>query len=169
MARGRGLIALVAGAFGAALAYFLDPDRGRSRRATGKDQAAAALRRRRRQAGQKARYAGGRATGIGHRIGGTADGPGPEDDKTLEQKVQSEVLGKEEWRQAPVNVMAANGVIELHGEVRTPDQIRSLEADVRKVAGVQDVCNFLHLPGTPAPDKQEAMEASRSGGGVPRY
>jgi osmotically-inducible protein OsmY len=51
-------------------------------------------------------------------------------------------------------VNAQDGVIQLRGEVQTPDQIRDLETKTRKVSGVRDVENLLHVQGQPAPMHQ---------------
>jgi len=95
--------------------------------AKSKDQVAAAFRRTRERASRQARYASGKAAGVGYRLGGAGDNM-PADDHTLEQNVKSEVLGNEAWRAAPVNVMVSNCVVELHGEVGTPEDIKKLEA-----------------------------------------
>jgi hypothetical protein len=58
-----------------------------------------------------------------------------------------------------VNIAAQDGVVVLRGQVERPDQIESLEARVRKVHGVRDVENLLHLPDTPAPNKADACSA----------
>jgi osmotically-inducible protein OsmY len=44
--------------------------------------------------------------------------------------------------------------VELRGRCADTDQIVALEAEVRKVSGVIDVHNYLHVPGTTAPNKQ---------------
>ena len=49
-----------------------------------------------------------------------------------------------------ININAEGGVIVLRGELERPEQINAVEAAVRRVAGVRDVENLLHLPGTPA-------------------
>ena len=49
---------------------------------------------------------------------------------------------------------------ELRGQLRTPDDIDRMVRAVEHVPGVVEVRNMLHLPGTPAPNKREAREAS---------
>lgn len=139
-----------------ALAYFLDPRSGRVRRAKAKDQAAAKLRRTRREAQQKASYLGGKVEGVVHTVTKPGDQP-PQDDKTLVDKIKSEVLGGAEFEGHQVVVDAADGVVALRGEVKRPEQVKELEAAVRKVPGVRDVENFVHLPATPPPNKQDSL------------
>ena len=47
-----------------------------------------------------------------------------------------------------------DGVVQLRGEVSSPDMIRDLETKTRKVTGVRDVENLLHVHGQPAPMHQ---------------
>ena len=75
-------------------------------------------------------------------------------DATLAAKVESQVLGHVDLPKGRVNVNAEGGVVVLRGEVDRPELIQELEAKVRKVQGVRDVENLLHLPGTKAPMHQ---------------
>ena len=67
-----------------------------------------------------------------------------------------------------INVNAENGVIELRGQLDSADQIERIAARVRQVPGVLDVANLMHLPGTPAPNKEAALRASRMSAVMPR-
>ncbi len=97
--------------------------------------------------------------GLARRVAAARRGESPpETDAALVSKVESEVLGGPDFRKESVNVNAEDGVVVLRGQVEHPRDIRRLEKAVRKIAGVRDVENLLHLPGTPAP--------SRSGDGV---
>jgi osmotically-inducible protein OsmY len=142
--RARWLVTTVA--TGAVVRYFMDPARGRSRR----DQVAGAVRRRTERLQGKASYVGDRARGLAHEAKGH-DLP-PADDRTLVDKVRSEVLGREEFRSATVNVDAVDGVVSLRGQLDSADQIGELEQAVRKVTGVREVRNLVHTPGTPPPN-----------------
>jgi len=55
-----------------------------------------------------------------------------------------------------VNVNAENGVVYLRGQVPRPEMIEELARQARKVKGVRDVQNLLHLPETPAPTQGQA-------------
>ena len=72
-------------------------------------------------------------------------------DATLVAKVESEVFRDPEMPKGAVNVNAENGVVVLRGQVEKPELIAELEKKVRKVQGVHDVENLLHLPGAEAP------------------
>jgi osmotically-inducible protein OsmY len=73
------------------------------------------------------------------------------DDATLAQKVMSEVFRGSEMPKEHVSVNAANGVVSLRGEVHSADMIEELAKRTRRVQGVREVENLLHLPesGTP--------------------
>jgi osmotically-inducible protein OsmY len=141
--------AVIGAALGAAGMYLFDPHQGRSRRAKLQQQIAAMRRRASRQAERKAEYARGQAEGLRH----VATESAPENDSVLTTKVESEVLTRRRFPKGRISVNAVDGVVELRGTCDTQDQINELEAEVRKVTGVLDVHNFLHLPGTPAPNK----------------
>lgn len=90
------------------------------------------------------------------------------DDVTLARKVESEVLGGEDAPKGSVVVNARDGVVELRGEVKRPEDVKGLGAAAAKVAGVKDVNNLLHTPGSepktsPVSDPDEVRErAERS-------
>lgn len=90
-----------------------------------------------------------------------SSGSVPDSDRVLTDKVQSEVLSRWNYPKGQISVNAVDGVVQLRGTCEQPDQISSLEQDVRKVVGVIDVHNYLHLPNTPAPNKQDAIHAGR--------
>jgi osmotically-inducible protein OsmY len=149
---------LLWGSFGAALAYLFDPDRGRARRARLTDQVSAAVRDKTRRLEQRTRYVGGKAQGVAARA--TQAGPSDDvDDKVLADKVRSEVLGAAEFAGCDVLVDVADGAVTLRGEV-DEGKIQELRRAVSKVEGVKAVNSLLHPPGTPAPNKEAAREAS---------
>lgn len=136
--------------------YLLDPRLGRARRAGLQDQMSGWLRRRARGAGRKAEHARGRLEGLRH-VGSA--GRMPENDAVLTAKVESEVLTRWTYPKGQISVNSVDGVVELRGTCDTSEQINDLEQQVRKVTGVIDVHNHLHLPKTPAPNKQDALRA----------
>lgn len=146
------------GALGALAMYLFDPQLGRTRRARLSDQLTGVLRRSKREASRKAEYARGHAEGFRHL--GSSDQV-PENDLALRDKVESEVLSRWSYPKGDINVNVVDGIVELRGSCETTDQIGELEQEVRKVTGVVDVHSYLHLPGTPAPNKWEAINASR--------
>lgn len=167
----KALTAVGASAAGAAVAYFLDPDRGRSRRTRTREQAAAKLRQARREAESKADYVQGRVEGARARAEGFGT-PRPPDDVTLANEVKA-ALSALPFETTDVTVEAVDGAVTLRGELSAPDEIERTEKAVAAVSGVSDVTSHLHLPGTPAPNKAEAQEAggappaSASGDGAP--
>jgi osmotically-inducible protein OsmY len=133
---------------GAALTYFLDPNQGRRRRAVASDRIAAFFRRRVRKGEQLAAQAEGLAQKAKH----LEEEPKPQpDDVTLTRKVESEIFRDADVPKGQINVNAENGKVYLRGEVGEPELIKDLEKRTRKVQGVQDVENLLHLPGAEAP------------------
>ena len=71
------------------------------------------------------------------------------DDVTLARNVESELAPR-----GQVSVNAANGVVQLRGEVGEAGLIEELVHRAHAVKGVRDVENLLHLPGEPAPMHQ---------------
>lgn len=134
--------------------HFLDPDRGRARRARARDQLAARLRRRRQEIEKGRRYAEGVAEGVRHH------GPEhrPADDQALVDRVKSQ-LGPA-LPLDRINLDALDGVIELRGEVESPARIEDVVRAVAGVPGVDGVTNLLHVPGTPAPPRPEGPRPS---------
>lgn len=139
---------LAGAAGGALLMYLFDPRVGRSRRARSKDRALALLRRWARQAERHREQAKGYLARLRHL--NRRQTP-PPNDETLKDKIESEVLARGAHRKGQINVNVASGIVWLRGTCRTPEEISEIEQEVRKVTGVLDVHNLLHLPGTPAP------------------
>jgi osmotically-inducible protein OsmY len=144
------------GAVGAALTALLDPVRGKARRARIRDQGAAFLRRRGRTVGRLGRKVGSDLQGFRDRqaYGRSGEYVAP-NDETLQQKVESEVLGRADVPKGSIVLNAEDGVIVLRGELDTQDQIDHVESLVRKVDGVLDVENLLHIKGSPPPNKAD--------------
>lgn len=157
---GTALVAAGSAVLGGLVAYLLDPAMGRSRRSQLAQRAGALVRRGSRKADQKRRYAGGKAVGaVREAVGAVTPRRPPPNDQTLAEKIRSEVLGKEEYPKDKVTVSVEGGVASLRGELPAQDEIDRLEQDVRKVDGVVDVANFLHLPGQPPANKEASMRA----------
>ncbi len=133
----------VIAAAGAAVAYLLDPENGRRRRALARERSQAWMRSARRDAERKAHYAADRAEGLKHEVLGSTQVEAP-DDATVAQKIRSEVLRRYDTSRLNVNV--ENGIAVLRGELQHPEEINSLVRDVERVAGVRDVRSLLHLP-----------------------
>lgn len=151
---------------GAATMYFFDPDSGRSRRATTTDRLAGGARRRVRGTASQLegtiRHAEGRIEGgISRATGGGRYHPGSDTD---EREHLRQVIAELPFRTTDVNVDFVGGVATLRGEVEQADEIRRVLEAIGRVPGVDRVESFLHLPGTPAPNKEAAERAARAAG-----
>jgi BON domain len=156
--RRKRLLFLVGGsAAGAALMALFDPVRGKARRARLVSQAGGFARRRARRFGRLGRRVVSDIEGYRDRVtyGRRGDYIAP-NDATLEQKVESEVMGRSDVPRGSIVVNAEDGVIVLRGQVESEDQIEMVERLVRQVDGVRDVENLLHVKGTMPPNKAAA-------------
>ena len=143
------LWAAVGFAAGAAAAYLADPDRGSSRRtqlqqrvqSTGTDLASTAA--------QRADYAAGQAKGAAVEAAKAATPEDvPDDVKTLEARVKSEVFGRRDDVDKVVLRADGPGVVTVKGTVPTPVAERELLAQIAEVEGVRDVHSELSVAGT---------------------
>jgi osmotically-inducible protein OsmY len=141
-----------AGAIGAALAYFFDPDNGRKRRKEAINRAAKAVR----QSGRKGQAVAAQAQGLKQKATHLKEQEKPQpDDVTLARKVESEIFRGADVPKGRINVNVEDGVVYLRGELEQPDLIEDLGAQAHKVQGVRAVENLLHVPGQEAPTKAE--------------
>jgi osmotically-inducible protein OsmY len=142
----------LAGAIGAALAYFFDPDNGRRRRKILGDKAGKYVR----QGAQQAQGVGAQAQGLKAQAKHRSEQEKPQpDDVTLARKVETEIFREPDVPKGKINVNVEDGVVYLRGELEQRDLIQDLESQARKVQGVRDVENLLHAPGQEAPAKAE--------------
>lgn len=140
------LTTFAAGAgLGAAILYFLDGNSGARRRSIARDKASKYVR----QGADAVQVAGlqaqGTAAGARHAVAGGDSAPA--DDQTLKNKVETEIFRPAQAPKGDVNVLVVDGVVELRGQVEDAAQREGLEQAARKVTGVLDVRNLLHLPG----------------------
>jgi osmotically-inducible protein OsmY len=138
-------------AFGALVAYFFDPQNGRSRRAQARQRIPAFFR----STTQKAAGAGGsvaaRASAAKQKATHLKEQEKPQpDDVTLARKVETEIFRDSDVPKGRINVNAENGKVVLRGEVEQPELIEDLEKRTKKVQGVHEVENLLHVPGSSA-------------------
>ena len=142
-------------AIGAALAYFFDPQNGKRRRKMTLDQAAGFFRQGGRRAERARRAVASEAYGLKQKATHLREEEKPQpDDTTLVRKVESEIFRDPDRPKGQINVNAERGVVYLRGEVQRPELIQELERAARNVQGVQEVENFLHLPGAEPQTKQ---------------
>ncbi len=101
------------------------------------------------------RGVGAEAYGVGQRADARAASSRRRfDDVTLKNKVETEIFRDADAPKGQVDVNAQDGVVQLRGEVESPQLIDELVERARSVQGVRDVENLLHVPGTPAPMHQ---------------
>jgi osmotically-inducible protein OsmY len=108
-----------------------------------------------RSGGRRAAHAGrgvaAEAYGVSQKVQHLKEEPKDYDDATLADKIRSEVFRDPDVPKGKVNVNVQNGVVQLRGEIPRRELIEDLVAQTRKVQGVRDVENLLHVPGTQAP------------------
>lgn len=141
-------IAVGAG-IGTGVAYMMDPDRGRARRAQMGDQLGARARDAKSTARRKADYAAGVAQGKAVETAKDAlDGSDDDvDPHTLRQRVQSEVIGTTDGALDVVVVVHNEGKVSLKGRVRDQATEQQLVERTRAVRGVRDVEDELSVTG----------------------
>lgn len=145
------LTTFAAGAgLGTAILYFLDSNSGARRRSVAREKASKYVR----QGADAVQVAGmqaqGTAAGVRHAVAGGDSAPA--EDQTLKNKVETEIFRPAQAPKGDVNVLVVDGVVELRGQVEDAAQREGLEQAARKVTGVLDVRNLLHLPGETPPN-----------------
>jgi hyperosmotically inducible periplasmic protein len=147
---------------GALAMYLFDPDRGRSRRAKLQDRVGALFRGGFRRVENQGRYVASRAEGLKQKVAASASGDeAPPNDQALKAKIESEVLTRARYPKGKIAVNVEDGVAVLRGEVDDLQQMNSIEQEVRKITGVIEVSNLLHVPGETPPNKEAALDASK--------
>jgi osmotically-inducible protein OsmY len=142
-------------AVGAALAFFFDSKNGTRRRNEVRDRFLALFRRSGRSAGELSRSAKSSGYALKQKATNMKESPKEQpDDVTLARKVETEIFRAPDVPKGDINVNAENGVVFLRGEVTDESLIEALAESARKVQGVREVENLLHVAGTPAPTKQ---------------
>jgi BON domain len=149
-------------ALGALLEYFLDPAAGRRRRHTARDRTRAKLRRGERRAVTRARRAESRAVGVVRRTLNARHAPKPPvDDVALAHHVESELFRRARVPKGSIDINAEDGTVFLRGVLERPEDIANVEAVAKRISGVRQVENLLHLPGTPAPASRPKLVRDR--------
>lgn len=87
--------------------------------------------------------------------------PKPLDDVSITRKVETRIFRDSKVPKGKIDVNTANGVVWLRGEAKTPEMVKSLEAQASSVPEVTRVENLLHLPKTPAPTRTDTPAAQR--------
>src|SRR4051794_9284621 len=83
------------------------------------------------------------------------------DDVGLARKVETVIFRDSSVPKGKIDVNAADGVVWLRGEAKTPDMIKALERQTQAIPEVKRVENLLHLPKTPAPTRTDTPPSQR--------
>lgn len=142
----------------AAAIYFLDPERGHERRTRFAERAAHTARTVRRRSLREVSYIRGTLRG---RLTHLLSGEPPEfaDGSTLLDRVESELFRDRTIPHGRLTFEVEDTTVILRGEIEPHDMARIAVA-VRRIPGVTEVKSLMHAPGTPAPNKAEALFAS---------
>ena len=142
-----------------AAAYFLDPQRGHSRRTRFAERTAHIARTGRRRATREINYA--RSTVRG-KLRHLTDGEFPDllEGRALLDRVESELFTDRKIPHGRLTFEVEGTTVILRGELESVEQMAYVEDAVRKIPGVSEVKSLLHAPGTAAPNKKDALIAS---------
>jgi osmotically-inducible protein OsmY len=151
--------AAVLAAASAAAAYFLDPQNGKARRIRVVERSGHLARVAEHRARRQARYIEHTVRGrLEHFAGG--DVPRYAEDRTLLDRMESELFANRSIPHGKITFEVEGTTVILRGELDSAQEMERVEELVRKVPGVTAVTSLFHMPGTPAPNKAEALAAS---------
>ena len=125
---------------GVGLMYFLDPERGRRRRALVRDKMAHAAHAGTGALGAFYRDVSHRLAGVGARARGLLHG-GPVDDSVLVERVRSK-MGRVVSHPHAINVDAADGCVRLRGSILQSELPRLMQT-IARLPGVRSIDNNL--------------------------
>jgi hypothetical protein len=135
-------------------AWFLDPSSGKRRRHVTRDRVLAFFRGGGRKTARMGRVVSAHSYGVVQKATHLREQPKDFDDATLKAKVETAIFRDADSPKGSVDVNAQHGIVQLRGEVQTPELIEELVERTRKIQGVREVENLLHLPRTEAPMHQ---------------
>ena len=143
----------IGAAVGAALAFLMDPERGRHRRRLVRERSAGGARHAARRCARRCRAtvlrAWGHTKGLVHRMRPRRQEP--LDDVELAHKVESVLFRNPGIPKGEISINAENGAVFLRGQLERAELIDDVADAVRRIPGVGEVVNLLHVPGTKAP------------------
>jgi hypothetical protein len=149
----------LAGSTALAAGYLLDPERGRGRRQRLAGRALHIARVSVQRAARRATYLR-RSARLRRLHAEHGFPPKPVDGRTLLDRVESELFSDPRIPHGRLNLEVEGSVVVVRGSLDSAAQIKMVEAAVRGIPGVYSVRSFLHLTGTPAPNKVAALQAS---------
>lgn len=151
--------AAVLAAASAAAAYFLDPQNGKARRIKVVERSGHLARTAERRTTRQVRYVAHTVQGKIRHLGG-GDMPRLAEDRTLLDRVESELFANRSIPHGKITFEVEGTTVILRGQLDSADEMQKVEDAVRKIPGVTEVQSLFHAPGTPAPNKAEALAAS---------
>lgn len=151
--------AAVLAAASAAAAYFLDPQNGKARRIRATERAGHIARTAEHRARRQARYFEHTVRGrLRHFTAG--DVPRYAEDRTLLDRVESELFANRSIPHGKITFEVEGTTVILRGELDSAEEMERVEQAVRHIPGVTGVTSLFHMPGSPAPNKADALAAS---------
>lgn len=152
----------------AGMAYLFDPHEGRGRRIRISQRTVHLLKQTSRNATRRLRYVSRSANQrFRHRITGRP--PAVVEGSELLDRVESEVFTNPAIPRGKLTFDVSGTTVVVRGQLDSHEQIALVVAAVRSIAGVGEVKSFLHLPGTPAPNKIAALVASAEASSEERW
>ncbi len=135
-------------AAGMGVAYLADPDRGRARRTELQQRISSTTNDVADTARQRADYTAGQAKGaVMETARKVTPQDVPDDPKTLESRIKSQVLGRRDDVDKVVLRVDGPGAVAVKGTVPSPVTERELLAEISDVEGVVDVTSELVISG----------------------
>jgi osmotically-inducible protein OsmY len=152
---------VVAGTLGTSLALLFDGERGTRRRVMLKNRARDFYGLATKHMNKQTRIASDNVYGDAMERVPThqPDNPSP-DDNTLRDRIESQAFNHHTAPKGEYNLNVQDGIAVLRGQLDSQEDIQTLIALVAEIPDVRGVESFLHTPGTPAPNKESAIEAS---------
>lgn len=151
---------VVAGTIGTSLALLFDGERGNRRRAMLKARGSRLFEIAGNRLNEQTRIASDNVYGDAiERVQMHQSDTSVPDDNTLRDRIESQAFNHHTAPKGEYNLNVEDGIAVLRGQLNTQEDIQALIAQVAAVPDVQGVESFLHTPGTPAPNKETAIEA----------
>ena len=151
--------AAVLAAGSVAATYFLDPDTGKARRIRVVERSGHLVRITGRRLARESRYGFHTLLARARHLV-ARERPEVADGRTLLDRVESELFRDRSIPHGRLNLEVEGTTVVLRGQLDNADAMFKVEQAVRKVPGVTAVKSLLHLPGTRAPNKADALAAT---------
>jgi len=151
--------AAVLAAGSVAATYFLDPDTGKARRIRVVERSGHRVRITGRRLARESRYGFHTLLARARHLV-ARERPEVADGRTLLDRVESELFRDRSIPHGRLNLEVEGTTVVVRGQLDNADAMFKVEQAVRNVRGVTAVKSLLHLPGTRAPNKADALAAT---------